>query len=186
MGGLAAAQIKKLRSLRPRHTREDVFNVAMLLVDARAAYLANIEICVDAVKLYPKELKAFKLPNVDFMLLYRPEAVTAAQLQTLDGFTPVSSNMTAADKVLGRILGYTGTAFPCTQQGTVLIEWKMIVGKDFLSITEHCAKPREVKACYDAFMKIRERAKEITNVNLGGFRVDRLLFAASPFDWVVK
>ncbi len=128
--------MRKLGGLRPSYDKSAVFNVAHLLVGARAAYLPDsmedvVGYAAAVRDMFPDRIGLI-MASGQHPVLHRIGALSAADIRILtasqggrggDGVSPKD----IPDKVYRRILGYTGTAFPCSQHAdAVLIEWVFV------------------------------------------------------------
>lgn len=172
--------IQRLTKLRASYDKYAVFNVALLLVGARLAYIPDTDdkaFCNKVCEMFPDRIDLIS-SRFGFRLLCRSGALSASDKAALE---VRNQNM---DRVLRRVLGYKGTAFPCSEHKALLIEWVFIDDSSgSTNIANHCAHPRELKACFDSFNVMRERAKALVGVKIGDFKVSRMAMMASPFDW---
>jgi hypothetical protein len=175
---LSRSVVKKLGALRPSYDKSAVFNVALLLVGARAAYLPDsIGFATKVRDMFPDRIGLI-ITSDRIPVMHRIGALGAASIRKLTKATEIPH------KMFRQILGFTGTAFPCNMHAdTVLIEWVFMDDGEFVNISNHCARPRELKACFDHFNGIRERAKALVGVKIGDIKMERMALVASPFDW---
>lgn len=183
---LTPSQIKKLSTLCSEFRREEVVNVALVLLGVRPGFWPVFDgpddrFALSVKTLFSKEIVL--LPTHVGPIIARPRSVSKSDAKILaDRSIKDAAHMKASAKTFG----YTGTAFPCSEhRGRLLIGWVADMDDDStLRLVQHCAKPSELQACFDKFKKVREKSKSLFGVSLGGAKVVGIHMSVVPFDWI--
>jgi hypothetical protein len=181
---LSKTHVKNLEALLLKYDKSMVMNVAVLLVGGRPACFADLEtnaFTALVAKTF-SEIDVLELNKGNVPLLYRKNAVSKEDLEII----LTTSVMEKRNMVsMRRVLGYTGTGFPCSKfKDTILISWNLVDDKNnHIILANHCAKSNELKACFEDFKKIRERASGLIGMKIGKVLISQMVMVAVPFDW---